>query len=282
MYIFRYHTRSPRIPLELHKEVIDWLDPSKNLEQMRKILQHTLLSCMLVCHDWYPLAYKHLYTSIVIRKGDLLKLRAPFKNNPALPQSLKALDVERTGICSMSAFLISWKLTNLQCLILLGLDLSSESIWLCRAASQLTNVYHLQLYCGKNCTAAQLIRFINSFQSLSYLKIYYWYHIKITGHPLPKCCRLTTGSLTHLNIDIQPGISAVLDWLIKANSTVLYLKQLQLKFLSKEVDTCYQNISALLNHCSDTLVELTLYIGMSEADKLLEYGKLYQLINDSL
>ncbi|KAK7677264.1 hypothetical protein QCA50_019765 [Cerrena zonata] len=108
----------------------------------------------------------------------------------------------------------------------------------------------------KDCSAAQLIRFINSFQSLS------------------KACRLSKFSLTFLKIELRPGMSTVLDWFIKANSFVVHLKQLTVYFTNEKLDMSCEGIADLLKHCRNGLMELTLVIFGHEIIQILEHMSL--------
>ncbi|KAK7677262.1 hypothetical protein QCA50_019763 [Cerrena zonata] len=266
--------RTPRIPLELHKEVIDWIVADVNLKGPTLWPQITLLRCMLVCHLWYTLAHRHLYSNINLEEQDLSKLKASLKKKPALVQSIRAfcIQCERAQgnhIFSISALLVSWKLTNLQYLEIWGMDLQAESPWLCKVAAHLKNVHYLGLDI-KRCTSAQLIRFINSFQSLSKLSINYTF-IESKDHTWPRPCKLSTFSLTCLMVGLTPGISTVLDWLLKAD--LVCLQQIDVMFYHDDVDSGYEKIVDLFNHCGNTLTELTISIYTMSTKDIPKYGK---------
>ncbi|KAK7677257.1 hypothetical protein QCA50_019758 [Cerrena zonata] len=270
-----FSRKSPRIPLELHKEVIDWAAVS----WISLDAQQSLLSCMLVCKTWYPLAYKYLYNLICIDGKDISKLKASLKNKPMLAQSITTFAVELDGF-SISPVLLSWNLINLQKLEIWYLDLQAESTWLCRAAAQLTNVHYVGLMEVQACTAASLIRFINSFQSLSTLEILSLDSLECKNQPLPRHRKPTTFSLTDLTIVVIPGTSTLLNWLIRADLAVVSLERLSLWFgnQTENLSLTQENIAVFLNHYSNTLVELILDITGLEYVSLSGLTKLSKLI----
>ncbi|KAK7677252.1 hypothetical protein QCA50_019753 [Cerrena zonata] len=287
-----FSRKSPRIPLELHKEVIDWVATYTNFKISVKA-QRTLLSCMLVCKNWYPLAYKHLYNQICVREQTLPGLKASLTNNPALAQSIRLLQIDIPPGFFISYLLHSWNPRNLECLQLWFLDIHAEPTSLCKIAAQVKNVHSLELVEMRGCTTAELIKFVNLFPSLSKLELRPTEldTSKENSQLLPRAWRLATPSLTNLIVALIPGISTILNWFIKADLLAASLKKLTLDFgySTENLDPIYGKVAAFLTHCSNTLVELTLifddpgmileHVSLSGLPKLSKL--VYRMLNDT-
>ena len=231
------------------------------------MLQSTLLACMLVCRAWVHQArkylYDHIYLEISQERNSYKQLKASLKINPAAVLSVKTLYIQFddfTKVETLSAIMVSQKLPNLQCLYISNLELTSESPVLYKAAACLSSVYSLHLLNLQECTAAQLIKFINSFHSLSRLLVHSSRpEIGIKNQIFPTPCKISTFSLVHLDLCLVPGIEKLLSWSVKANSFIASLRHLKLRVpFGDDAQSRFKGVAELLERCSGSLEELTL------------------------
>ncbi|KAK7681561.1 hypothetical protein QCA50_015293 [Cerrena zonata] len=269
-----------RLPLELQEDIISWVAADLHCGFGTPKMQTTLFACMHVCHYWLSYARKYLYMHIYIdaTKNHVPGLKSCYRNNPVFNGLTKSINLDLKSRMSITAFFVSQKLPSLECLCIWSINLQKESAWLYRAAAHLTSVHHLHLGDINVCTVAQLVRLINSFHSLSKLAIDFssnLQELKVTRQPIPSFCNLPSCSLLSLKIMLIPGIFGLLDWLIKADSFVTYLKQLTLVLWNtSESHSCCKGVPKLLNHCSSTLEDLTLDLEeVFPNDEIMELGE---------
>lgn len=281
--------RIPRLPQELHLKVIDLIAVDLNDYGFgHPDLQSTLLSCMLVCHFWLSYARQHLYRNIHINASeqsrDLMRWRACVKYSSSRSISLTVKTVHISffeSTSSLSAFLVFQRLSNLRCLFLHRLDLKKEPISLYKAIAHLVSLYYVDLHHLEECTATELIRFINSFHSLSKLNISFHHNasrLKIGGH-LPSLLNPHKLTLESLKIRPIPGISTLLRWMVRTRSFVTRLKKLTIEFKNgKLTESRYQGIDELIGHCGGHLEELILYPNwVTVSEEIHNLGKIILL-----
>lgn len=231
--------------------------------------QTALLTCMLVCRAWKSYAQRflhhHVYIKVSYDCNNLPGWRDFLKYNPSKAKSIESIQVDCYEVpLSYSAMFLTQKLPSLVSLHISGWDLDKESTWIYRAVKCMTSVKDLHLYNLLECTAAQLIKLVNSFHSLSKLQVVFDPTnevLLLKNQPLSKPCKLTTFSLTSLEIDLIPGIANFLGWLVKANYFVTNLKKLNLVLQNgDEIQSRCEGVTGLLSHCGSSLEELTLEI----------------------
>ena len=143
------------------------------------------------------------------------------------------------------------------------LDLAREHKWLYKAPIFRT-VQRLSLNQLENCQSSQLIRFINHFPSLSTLRITFAFHkLDHRGQILPRSLTVTR-ALRILQLDLKPGVSGLLNWLIKAPPLLAQLETLVLFVWGIIQDdtfrSSFEGVDRLLDHCSSSIKKLKLYL----------------------
>ena len=274
----------PRVPTELQTSIIDWVAADLDRNGFgHAILQATILACMLVCRSWSQYAQQRLHNHVhlVIPKIplQLLKWRAALKHKPMLSKTLQTLLIHfYQPETSLASILVYQKFSSLQSLHVRYMDIKREPVILYRAAACLTSVHELYLSGLKECTAAQLTRFISPFSSMSRLSIKF----DSLSQPLrgTRTALHHTGfCLAYLKIGLIPGISTLIDWLTKPSPTPLVsnLKQLALSLQvegSQDFQERCKGVAQLFYCCSMSLEELTLSLsGNYTIDEITDLSK---------
>ena len=144
---------------------------------------------------------------------------------------------KKSEVVPISAFAVTHLLPRLSYLSIKELDLAREHQSLGRAPI-FYSVRRLHLHFKQSCQLSQLIRFINSFPSISSLGLSFAFNkLGHNGQVLPKPVYLTTRSLTWLRLDLKPGVQRLVDWLLKAKPLLTKLKTLIL--YAWDIDTWF-------------------------------------------
>ena len=222
---------------------------------------------MFVCKGWKLYTQRFMYQDVYIKaaSGGLLRWRNLFKQNPSIAKYMKSMYLMyEHQDQSCSSLFLTQKMLALEALYISFWDISTETVWTYRVVSCLNSVRYLHLDFLKPCTAAQLIKFINSFHSLSQLHILFHSSdqiLEIKNQPLSKPCKLLTFSLIYLKIDLIPAISTLLGWFVTAGFFTSNLKHLCLRLWDEDKLTSRcRGVVKLLEHCSGSLEVLTLHI----------------------
>ena len=229
--------------------------------------RRTLFTCSLVDRAWKCRVKLHL------SKSRFMKIysdnMAPFRTtNPSLSSPLAGLMViKRSETTSISSFVVQHQhqLPKFKYLSIEELALTREHKFLCRTPL-FRSVRTLKLVNIQTCELSQLVHFIRSFPSLSDLDLSFA-HSKIERQgkviytpPLIN----TTRSLRSLRLSLVPGISMLLDELLKESSLFLRLETLVLAARGmldeEEFRSSFEGLGRLLDRCSTSVEDFRLYL----------------------
>ena len=157
----------------------------------------------------------------------------------------------------ISPFVLRHHLPNLHYLNIQKLDLTREHQLFYRAPF-FRSVHRLTLYRLQSCPLSQLIRFINSFPTLSSLALSFAFkELKHEGQILPKPSHAGTRFLTSLELDLKPGVSRLIDWFLRARPFLMQLKTLVLSVSNiedrSEFRSSFKGVERLLDYCRASL-----------------------------
>ena len=275
----RIYRARPRFPIEVCEQIIDWVAAGRTTGICNLQVQRTLLACTLVCRAWQHRARKHLYA-----RGDVtLKYVQVFGNTLRGLNNLSTIIVELNFIHSppflLSPLLAVHKFPNLRSLALGHLNLHGEHDMLYRAFA-FHAIQNLRLSQLRSRKASHIIRFINHFRYLTSLKIeqFKFGALEYSGQVLPKAFNAPTRSLTTLALELIPGTSRLILWLIKAGPLLQNLKHLALtcENIQKKSQLCaaFDGVSQLLAYCAD-IEELGLhFLNIPMVDEISDICKL--------
>ena len=236
---------------------------------------------MLSCRTWKSLIqedfYRHIFVMASKSRNMLPKWRAFLKNNPSRSRIIKSMHISFYGVdLSCSAMFFAQKFPNLETLSITRWSFAREPSRLYGAAlTCLSSVKSLDLWGIRDCTVPRLLKLINSFRSLSKLRIIFEApELDIVKGPLPTPCKQSTFRLTYLEIMLIPGIHALLDWFVRANPFISRLKHLTLMLWNKDqLESACGGMKGLLYHCSNHLEELTLWIQVPGTDEAVNLSE---------
>ena len=248
----------PRLPTEIWEGIIDCIDIDPWYFHGGET--GILSACTLVCRSWHTRATLNLYRKFETKCNRLSNLQKTLRNNSSMFSLPNAIHVICTTT-SISAFFIESKFKNLRFLALSFLDLANEHVLITRGPLS-HSVTELRLWDLHSCTVSGLLRFLNSFHSLSDLDISFRGLLPHTGQILPRPHPIPSRSLKTLSLGVVPGVGKVIDWYIREGYFLASLKKLQLSweyYLGQH--EIHFEVPALLPHqCMDTLEELTLSV----------------------
>ena len=261
----------PRLPTEIWEHIIDQI--SYEFEDFDKT--EKLSACSLVCRSWHIRARLHLYREFSILSDHIPQLQTTLRNNASLSlSSTKVINV----ICitkPVSALFVEPTLQNLTSFCIKGMDLTKEHSLIMRGPLA-RSVTHLELWRMYPCPVSSLLRFLNSFHSLTDLVISFRGLLPLphTGQIPPRPHPIPSRSLKTLSLGVVPGVGKLIDWYIREGYFLASLKKLQLswEYYLGQHDIHFE-VPALLPHqCMDTLEELTLsmYFDVSKGPFLNE------------
>ena len=289
----------PRLPIELCEHIIDFIfSQAKDYDNHKT--QEALSTCSLVCRAWCARARMHLFKKVLLVPGKVPSLDTILRRNPSITagivQVVVSITRSRFDECFgsfkhalsnnwsgwyegsydhewhkwldhnpypslLSSFAIQHLLTNMVYLEIEGLNLTQEHYCLHRAPL-FRSVQHLSLNYLPSSQLSQLVRFINSFPSLSDLQVSFLKEQSIShrGQILPKQFHTVTRSLARLVLDLVPGISRLICWFLKAGALLTYLKDLTLCIDKFSTESDYRSVlepvGELFRHCSSSLESL--------------------------
>ncbi len=244
----------PRLPPELCDLVVDFVselnmdDPQGTfLHNVSKLRREALLACALTCRSWRVRSLSHLYAHILLyTREDLDRLSAFFRARSTLATYVRTLTASTTpmdnsnfiGPCVEWTHLVplslSSILSNLDTLSLGNCDWNALHPSFFMFASKFATVTKLDLGMINLRTSRELVEFISSFHSLSYLTLSAMRCKKLrpnparrvtqplsrieiigtTGHCIANLLIFFHGANSHsrlIELDISPSESSVLD-----------------------------------------------------------------------
>ena len=168
---------------------------------------------------------------------------------------------------TLSALLMEKRLNSLALLRVYHLDLTREHSFYPRALLT-QSVSTLALMFPVECTLPRLIRFINSFRSLTSLVLYSHngHLFKYNGQvlPPPRKQRSPSNQLAYLRIPLFPGINRFVEWYINEGMLFSGICKLYLAWLEypdgSTVQPYFGGMRTLLHCCANTIRELVLYL----------------------
>ncbi|KAK7684202.1 hypothetical protein QCA50_012526 [Cerrena zonata] len=266
--------RSSKFPTEVYETIIDYVAEISGSDRRH------LGSCARVCRAWVPRAQMCLFSVIAFsfppQLQSLLSFQHTIRRKPFLLRYIKSFNADyHDGAPRPTTLLTAYHMPGLERCYIASLDLKRAPPSLYRFPSSASSVQVLRLYDCETGDINQLCRFLTSFRSLSTLVLSWPRYTIFGGHDLPhlqfnrsKC------SLKTLDIQFETNISVVLGSFIKARPFVAHLKHLTLAippFHSYHKSTV-QEITDLLQHCSDSLEEFTMRYSCSYTSrKVLRY-----------
>ena len=202
----------PRLPTEIWECVIDRI--SYGFEY--RVETETLYACALVCRSWHIRAMLCLYREFSILGDHIPKLQTTLRNNSSLLlSSTKVINVQcRTR--PVSALFLEPTLQNLTSFCIKGMDLTKEHSLIMRGPLA-RSMTHLELWRMYPCPVSSLLRFLNSFHSLTDLVISFRGLLPLphTGQIPPRPHPIPSRSLKTLSLGVVPGVGKVIDWYIR-------------------------------------------------------------------
>ncbi|KAK7683240.1 hypothetical protein QCA50_013502 [Cerrena zonata] len=257
--------RSSKFPTEVYETIIDYVAEISGSDRRH------LGRCTRVCRAWVPRAQMCLFSIIAFnfppQFQSLLSFQHAVRRKPFLLNYIKSFNADyHDGAPQPATLLTSYHMPSLEQCYIASLDLKRAHPSLYRFPSSASSVQVLRLYDCETGDINQLCRFLTSFRSLSTLVLSWPRYTILGGHGLPhlqfnrsKC------SLQTLDIQFETHLSTVLGSLIKVHPFVAHLKYLTLAippFHSYHKPTVPE-ITDLLQHCSDSLEELTMWYSCS-------------------
>ena len=240
----------PRLPTEIWEHIIDWIAVRSSMGNK------TLHTCLLVCRSWFHRARLHLYRNIEIWYYHIPALQNTLRNNPRLSTTTKIRVF--CGSNSISSLFTITRLRNLQYLELHNLDLTKGNTMIMRGLLP-RSVTRLELWCLLPCTVSCLLRFLNSFHSLTSLVATHEMSQSLVdnGQVLPPTRPISSRSLTDLTLGMVGGTTKLIEWYIGEGYFLINLKRV---YLIWKDDSYFESPLSLLSHCWTTLEDLTLCI----------------------
>ena len=235
----------------------------------------TFYACALVCRSWLDRSRLYLYKDIDIWADRIWKFQATLKSNPSvLLSSTNRIVVSGTPI---SALFAMSRFEELKYLEIMGLNLTNEHSVITRGPLA-RSVTRLQLQSLFSCTVSTLLRFLNSFKCLIDLSIHHVRdaHLKHNGQSIPMLPPKKSRSLEYLRFSVVPGISKLIEWYIHKGFFLASLKTLFFDWelhSPPEKDAIHCMLS-LLDHCTNTLEDLTLWINLKQSSSPDEISKI--------
>lgn len=202
----------------------------------------------------------HLFTNVTLSSQYLPTFERALRNDRHLLSLTNVLNIYCDPLLPISSLLVTHRFQNLKILTARRLNLAREHTWLSRP--QLSHsIVELYLWEVRDRKVSRLIRFINSFHSLEVLTIFFAStSLEYTGQILPKPAHIPTRCRQNLILDLVPGVSTLIGWLLKAGSYLTYTEHLSLTckgFRDKtKFRSCFEGVEELLHHCSATVEHL--------------------------
>ncbi|KAK7683250.1 hypothetical protein QCA50_013512 [Cerrena zonata] len=264
---------SSRFPTEIYENIIDYV-----AEIFYNFRWRDLASCALVCRAWVPRAQMHLFSVIVphfiYNDRQFSSVRHAIRRKPFLLQYIKTFNANYNDkMPQPTTVLTTYRMPSLKQCRISSLDLKTAHSSLFRFPTSATSLHLLDLYECKTGDVNQLCRFLTSFRSLSTLALLWDNSTIFYDHSLSHLqFNRSKSSLQTLAIQLIPNISLLLKSFIKARSFVTHLKHF---IISGDVlPNPFQEITELLQHCSQSLEEATLILGGFQIEP---YGSLSSL-----
>ncbi|KAK7683232.1 hypothetical protein QCA50_013494 [Cerrena zonata] len=274
---------SSRFPTEIYELIIDYVAGEPHFGGLRHFgrwwpLVRFLARCALVCRAWVPRAQMHLFYAIDLSKTpslrdthlELTSFRAAVQRKPFLLPYIKLLCIANDSLkSSQITILSSYHMPSLKACSISSLNLAEVHPSLYRFPSSATSLQILWLDFCLTGDANQLCRFLTSFRSLAIVVVTWSQRKRLRrkkaptfgGRDLPHLqfnrskCSLQTLALT-----LGRNLPALLKTFIKARPFVSHLRHLILAY-PPGIRSSLQDITELLEHCSQSLEEVTVILG---------------------
>ena len=266
MIIYIYHTeclipsRKAGVLDKLWELIIDWIyyewvEAGWDWETRR-----TLFTCSLVDRAWKRRTKLHLtkFTEIYNDQLAFFSLRS-------ITAGLRI--IKRFGMTRISSFMIQHQYlsTQLDYLSIEELNLGREDEWFFGMPLSLS-VRTLKLINLQPCELSRLIRFIRSFISLSNLELSFAHSEIDQEYQVIHSQSLinTTRSIRSLHLSLIPGISMLLDELLKERSLLIHLQTLELDvhgaWSNQECRAIFEGVERVLDRCRASVEDFRLYL----------------------
>ena len=211
----------------------------------------------------------YLYKHFLLRDGCISKLQTALRNKPSfLLSSTRAIIVRQVTKPLSTLFTIS-HLRHLEGLTVYNLDLTKEHSVITRGPLS-RSVTKLILSGLRSCPVSNLLRFLNSFLSLTDLSLFFNPSTSLSdsGQILPRPRSIPARSLKELRLRVLPGVDRLIEWYVLERCFLASLRGLRIEWwFNPPMTKHYPRLIApvaLLGHCADTLEELTLSTTLSE------------------
>ncbi|KAK7683236.1 hypothetical protein QCA50_013498 [Cerrena zonata] len=278
---------SSRFPTEIYETIIDYI-----AEKYHFYSWNNLARCARVCRAWAPRAQMHLFSAInLIPTFDVddgpLKMTSFWdaaRRKPFLLHYIKFLYMtHNSGSPQQTTILSSYHMPNLKQCSISTLDLATVHPSLYRFPSSATSLQILWLDSCKTGDVNHLCRFLTSFRSL-YIVTIAWNLGEgnaLGGRDLPhlhfnrsKC------SLRTLALPLEHNLPALLKTFIKARPFVSHLRHLIVAYTAGFISfISFQDITELLEHCCESLEEVTVIWGHWGQHPLYSLSSFYPSLN---
>ena len=219
-------------------------------------------ACSLVCRSWLHRSRLHLYKRVDLWGDRISNFQTTLRKNPSISSTRRI----RVSCMSnpISALFTLARLRNLEHLELHSPDLTKEHPLITRGLLS-RSVTRLELWNLERCTVSCLLRFLNSFVSLTTLVVgFNSEELEHKGQILPHPRPIPSRFLTNLNISVVRGLERLIEWYIREGYYLSNIKKLELewRFVAPfpEDHSCPDGPMSLLDHCADTLEHLTLQL----------------------
>ncbi|KAK7683249.1 hypothetical protein QCA50_013511 [Cerrena zonata] len=261
---------SSKLPTEIYETIIDYMGERLFYESHNT---EDLVQCARVCRAWVPRVQMHLFSAIIpasdfmYTRRSLSGFQDAIRRKPFLLQYIKMFEANYHDKAPQpTTLLTSYHMPNLKRCSIPSLDLKTAHSSLSRFPSSATSVQILELSRCETYDVNQLLRFLTSFRSLARLILLWSEGTTLSGHDLPhlqfsrsKC------SLQALAIQLTPNLSMLLRTFIKARPFVSHLRSLVISYDDSDYSGSFsllQEITELLWHCSQSLEEVTVILGV--------------------
>ena len=276
---------SGSLPIELWEDIIDLIVAERCYYRWSARWQETLFTCTLVCRTWMTYVNRHRMDRVELSRVSLRKFSDAFKPHSRRLPFINELSVAYSSPW-ISTFFIQHRHLDINFLRLYGLDLTREHICLHKVINT-HSVQCLHLSSIVEAHVARLIRLINCFHSLSSFKIHFESKaLKYRGEILPKPSGTTIRALDTFDIQLIPGIFWILDWCLQRDRFLTNIKNLTIRCGEhseiSQFEGCFMNMDRVMQHCGQTLEDLTLHFWKVPVTKSVShisaYLKIFKLL----
>ena len=246
------------LPTEIWERIIDWMC----VEPQEIPITSTLHACALVCRAWRDRSRLHLYRSLTLQSNNITKFFSTLRRSPNFSMSsIQQISITCFENYPLSSLLFRRDLDALTYLEILHLNLAREHPQFMKSPMPRT-VRTLDLWGLREWRVSSLIRFINTFHSLTSLTISDTSILDHKEEMLPPLNPVPNRQLLSLTLELAPGMNKILEFYVLEGVFLSHLKSLSLQWWSfpdkYDHHTYFDGAKSLLDHCRSTLEHLTL------------------------